>query len=102
MAQIKRELEINLSQINIPVTGSGLLRNSSHLLSAELIWPRTGVARKSTSQPCRLREGQADFELENWGLKVLFKENVAGRFGLKLTITEALDDEEIEKILRTA
>jgi hypothetical protein len=102
MAQVKRELEIVLNQAHIPVTGTGMLRNTSHLLTAELIWPRTGVARKSTGQPCALKSGKADFESVNWGLKALFKENVTGRFALGLTLTEALDDEEIEKILRTA
>lgn len=101
MAQVKRELEIVLSQAHIPVTGSGLIRNSSHLLTAELLWPRTGVARKSSVQPCGLKQGLADFENVNWGLKALFKENVAGRFALRLTLTEALDDEEIEKFLRS-
>ncbi len=102
MAQAKRELEILLSQAQITVTGSGLIRDTSHILTAELIWPRTGVPRKSASQPCNLKDGQADFESVNWGLKVLFKENVAGRFALRLTLTEILDDEEIEKILRSA
>lgn len=102
MAQVKRELEIVLSQAHIPVTGSGLIRNSSHLLTAELLWPRTGVARKSSVQPCGLKQGLADFENVNWGLKALFKETVTGRFALRLSLTEALDDEEIEKFLRSA
>lgn len=102
MAQMKRELEISLSQVNVPVTGSGLVRSTSHLLTADLVWPRTGVSRKSSAQSCRLKDGRADFESANWGLKVLFKENVAGRFALKVTLTEVLDDEEIEKILRAA
>ncbi len=102
MAQLKRELEMSLSHVHIPVTGSGIARNTSHLLTAELIWPRTGVASKSSGQSCHLKKGFADFERANWGLKVLFKENVTGRFGLKLTLSEALDDEELEKILRAA
>ena len=100
MAQTRREVEITIHSIHIPVTGAGLDTDTSHLLSAELVWPRTGVAQKSASQACVLKEGQADFESANWGRRILFKENVEGRFALGLALTEALDDEAVEQFLR--
>jgi len=100
MAQVRRELEISLQSIRIPVTNAGLDSHTSHLLNAELLWPRTGVAQKNAGQPCTLDEGNASFETVNWGRRILFKETVEGRFALGLTVTEALDDEAAEQFLR--
>jgi len=101
MLLAKRTLEISVQEINVPVNGAGLLDKSSHLLSAELIWPRVGIAQKAASQPCRLEKGHADFEKVNWGNRILFKENVEGKFALRISLTEVLDDEELEKFLRS-
>ena len=99
MIQTRREVEITLHSIHIPVTGAGPDKKTSHLLTAELIWPRTGVAQKSSSQSCILNEGRGTFESVNWGRRILFKETVEGHFALGLTLTEELDDEEVEKFL---
>ena len=101
MLLAKRTLEISVQEINVPVNGAGLLDKSSHLLSAELIWPRVGIAQKAASQPCRLEKGHADFEKVNWGNRILFKESVEGKFALRISLTEVLDDEELEKFLRS-
>jgi len=101
MLLAKRTLEISVQEINVPVNGAGLLDKSSHLLSAELIWPRVGIPQKAASQPCRLEKGHADFEKVNWGNRILFKENVEGKFALRISLTEVLDDEELEKFLRS-
>lgn len=101
MALAKRTLEISVQEITVPVTGAGLLDKTSHLLSAELIWPRVGIAQKAAAQPCQLEKGHADFEKVNWGHRILFKENVEGKFALRIALTEVLDDEELEKFLRS-
>ena len=100
MAQARREVEFTLHSIHIPVTGAANGADTSHILNASLIWPRTGTAQKNAAQPCALHGGDADFETVNWGRRILFKENVEGRFALGLTVTEALDDEEIERFFR--
>jgi hypothetical protein len=100
MALTKRTLEISIQAITVPVTGAGLLKETSHLLTAELIWPRVGIAQKASSLPCQLQKGEADFESAHWGNRILFKENVEGKFALRIALTEVLDDEELEKILR--
>ena len=38
MAQTRRDVEITLHSMSIDVTGVGLLKTTSHLLNAELIW----------------------------------------------------------------
>jgi len=37
--QVKREVEITLHSIHIPVTGAGLDTTTSHLLTTDLVWP---------------------------------------------------------------
>lgn len=100
MAQINRELEITALHATIPCTGSGIVTTTSHLLTAELVWPRIGIAKKSTTYPCKLVRGVLDFSTLDWSVKTLFKEKVSGSFALRMTLTEALDDEALEKILR--
>lgn len=101
MALAKRTLEITVRQIQVPVTGAGLLDTTSHLLSAELLWPRVGIAQKAASQPCQLQKGKSDLEQAHWGNRILFKENVEGKFAMRVALTEVLDDEELEKFLRS-
>lgn len=100
MATTRKEVEITLHSIHIPETTSGLDTETTHLLGADLVWPRIGVAQKSASQTCALKEGHADFETVNWGRRILFKETVEGRFALSLTLTESLDDEDLEQFFR--
>ena len=100
MAKARREMEITLHSIHVPVTGT-LDKKTTHLVSATLIWPRTGTAQKTASQSCELAAGRGNFEPVNWGKRILLKENVEGRFALGITISEALDDEELEKFLRS-
>jgi len=101
MASVKRTLEILLHSISIPTMTVDLDGKSSHLVTAGLIWPRVGVAKKSSAVPCALEKGRVDCEKLNWGKRILFKETVEGRFALEVAITEDLDDEELEKFLRS-
>jgi hypothetical protein len=100
MVTARKEVEITLHSIRILETASGLDSETTHLLSADLLWPRVGVAHKSSSQTCELKKGVADFETVNWGRRILFKDSVEGRFALALTLTEELDDEELEQFFR--
>ena len=102
MPPVKRDLEIILKNINVNVTGAGLLKRTAHLLNAELIWPRVCIAKRLTAQACELVAGEADFEPLNWGQRVLFKETVSHRFALNISLSEVLNDEALEKFLRAA
>lgn len=96
----KRILEITLHSAKIPVTGTGIKKSTAHMLNASLIWPRLGIAKKNSSQSLELTRGQADLAQLNWGKRILFRENVQGRFALGITISENLEYEELEKLLR--
>jgi len=101
MASVKRTLEILLHSVSIPAMTVDLDGKSSHLVTAGLIWPRVGVAKKSSALPCTLEKGYVDCEPLNWGKRIVFKEAVEGRFALEVGVTEDLDDEELEKFLRS-
>lgn len=96
----KRMLEITLHAMRVPVTGTGTDKETTHRLTAELIWPKVGTARKNSSQSFGLKKGVADFERVHWGKRILFRETVEGRFALGVTLTENLDYEDLEKFLR--
>lgn len=96
----KRELAILLEEVEIPFTGMRVTKTTTHLVTAGLIWPRTGIAQKNGSLSAKLEKGFAAFGNENWGKKIILRENVEGRFALSLAVTEALNYEKLEKFLR--
>lgn len=100
VTKAKRELAILLEEIEIPFTGMRVTKTTTHLVTAGLIWPRTGIALKNGSLSAKLERGLASFGNENWGKKIILRENVEGRFALSLTVTEALNYEKLEKFLR--
>ena len=44
--------------------------------------------------------GVRDFENENWGRKILVRDDVEGMFAIRLSISEDLGDEQLEKFMR--
>lgn len=100
MATPRVSLELTLETIALRETGSSTGADTRHLLTATLLWPRLGVARKLSSQPCRLQGGSARFEAQDWCDTILFKETVEGRFGLAVSVSEALSDERLDAFLR--
>jgi len=72
---------------------------TSHALVANLIWPRGAIAKKGTAQVCRLRQGV--MAEAAWGDRVLFKEDVEGRFAVQVSVSEATDGDRLEEFLRS-
>ena len=60
----KVALEILLEEAEITSLPMRKLLKSRNLLSVDLIWPRTGVARKSAAREVAFRKGKADFTSE--------------------------------------
>lgn len=98
----KQPIEILL--VNAKLTGipeKGLLK-SRNLGCVDLIWPRTGIARKSGAREMTFRRGKADFTSEPWAKRVLFREDVEGRCGLAVTVTEPVSLQKARRFLRLA
>jgi len=77
----------------------GLLR-SRNLGCVDVIWPRTGVAKKSAAREMVFKKGTADFTGEEWTKRVLFREEIEGRCGLAVTITEPVSIQLARRFVR--
>lgn len=103
MAQRKSErkdMDITLQKIDLSGLGKKSDEATSHLFGLEVIWPRMSIARRSGVQGCRLVKGCGDFELENWGKRILIREPVEGHFAVRVTLSEEMMDENLRKFLR--
>ncbi len=98
----KRTVEILLTAANINGAGfQKMLASSCNLLTADLIWPRAGIARKTSAREARFTKSFADFTNDEWAKRILFREDVEGHTALAVSVSENLTDEFIEKFLRT-
>lgn len=98
MAGEKRDLEITLLSISLDAAArpAGVSR---HALTAGLLWPRLGTARKIATQTVVLAKGAGAFEALPWRQRILLKESVQGRFGFELALTVALSDAATDAFL---
>ena len=98
MATAKKEIEVLLAFIDAKGRiGAGLSR---HIVEAELIYPRTGVASKSTSMTLRLNSGVLEARGLPWYRRILFKENVEGRFAMRFRISKSLGQAAFNAAMR--
>ena len=87
-AKQKTDLEITLARVQMP----SLNRTGSHqhVVTVELIYPRLGVASKSSAKTIVLKNGICEADLLPWTRKICFKESVEGSFGVHVTVSERL------------
>ncbi len=98
MAGAKRELEITLEELTLTKAAVSAAA-TRHVLTAGILWPRVGTARKLATLAVELADGCLPAGLP-WSRRILFKETVQGRFAFETTLTEALSDEAAEAFLR--
>jgi len=97
---VKTNVEIQLVKAELKgVPEKGLLK-SRNLGCVDLIWPRTGVAKKSGAREMVFKRGVADFTSEEWTKRVLFREEIEGRCGLAVTITEPVSVQLARRFVR--
>ena len=101
MATVKRKILVtvegcDVAKLRVAIGGSDV---TSHALVANLIWPRGAIAKKTSAQACRLRKGM--MAEAPWGERVLFKEDVEGRFAVQVSLSEATDGDKLETFLRS-
>ncbi len=98
MAGSKKEIELLLSFIDVKERiGSGASR---HIVEAELLYPRVGVALKTATMTQRLNSGALDVRGLPWYRRILFKENVEGRFAIKFRISRSLGQAAFNAAIR--
>jgi len=84
----KSAIEVTLVKAELDGVPEKRLLKSRNLGCVDLVWPRTGVARKSAAREMVFRKGKADFSAEEWTKRVLFREEIEDHCGLAVTITE--------------
>ena len=97
----KQTVEFLLSRVDISGAGfQKILLKSRNLITVDLIWPRSAIARKTASREAVFAKSKADFSAEEWTKRILFREDVEGHAGVAVSVSESLNTENIEKFLR--
>ncbi len=96
----KKSIELLLVKAELTGIPERRLLKSRNLGSVDLIWPRTGIARKSAAREIVFKKGKADFTAEEWAKRVVFREEIEGRCGIAVTITEPVSVQKARRFLR--
>lgn len=97
----KSDIEIHFVSLALE-KGIGLPKLTNHVLSIDLVCPRPTVSRKSSSRSITLTSGSCEPISPAWTESVALKETVSGRFGIEVSLTEAISGEMADYIVRTA
>ena len=96
----KKSLEFQLVRAELKgVPEKGLLL-SHNIGQLDLIWPRTGIPKKSGAREMVFRRGVCDFTGEEWAKRVVFREEIESRCGLAVSITEPVSVQKVRRFLR--
>lgn len=96
----KKTVEVTLVSSTLTVLGAKRLPKSRNIGQVDLVWPRTGVAKKSAAREFAFKRGAADFTSEPWAKRVLFREEIEDHCGLAVSITEPVSVEKVRRFLR--
>lgn len=77
-------------------------KKSNHLMDITLVCPRVSTARKTISRTVRLEDGKYAPAAPKWTESVVCKETVSGRFGLEVSLTEAVTDAAADYFVRNS
>ena len=103
MATTKRT-KVNLEFLLVKAELNGIpekaLLKSRNIGQVDLIWPRTGVAKKSGAREFVFRKGVCDFTAEPWTKRVVFREEIEDHCGLAVSITEPVSVQKVRRFLR--
>jgi hypothetical protein len=98
----RKTLELFLDRIELGNCGSANKRVGKHVLLVSLVWPRPAIAERNAVKTFSLEDNAANLEDSDWMSRILFKETVAGTFGIKVTVTEPMTDGQIGKFFSYA
>lgn len=97
----KKTIEVLLVSANIEgIKLQPKLKTTTRLITVDLIWPRSSIARKTAARELKFSKAQASVKNEKWTQRILFREDIDDHCGIAVSISEILDDEWIEKLAR--
>ncbi len=101
MAKSKKEgIEVLLERAELKGVPEKALIKSRNMVQVDLVWPRTGMARRSAMREAVFRKGVCDFSSELWTNRVVFREEVEGRCGIAVSVTEPVSVQMIRRFVR--
>lgn len=96
----KKAVEISLVSAELTGLPERKLPLSRNLGSIDLVWPRTGVARKSAAREMRFKKGKVDFTAEPWAKRIVYREEIEDHCGIAVSITEPLSTQKLRKLAK--
>ncbi len=101
-AKTKQLIEVLLVSCEMTGVPEKALLKSRNLGAVDLIWPRAGIAKKSSAREFVFKRGKIDFTAEPWAKRVLFREEVEGHTAFAVAITEPVSIQKIRQFFRLA
>ncbi len=96
----KQALEIMFERAELKGIPEKALLKSRNMVQVDLVWPRTGVARKSAMREAVFRKGVCDFTFELWTKRAVFREEVEGHCGIAVSVTEPVSVQMVRRFVR--
>jgi hypothetical protein len=99
----KEKTSIEILLVGAEIDGIKLqpkIKKTTRLVTVDLLWPRASIARKTSAREVKFSHAKANVKNEEWSKRIMFREDIDGHCGFAVSISEILDDEWIEKLLR--
>ncbi len=96
----KTNIEFSFVNINLERRILKRLTKSRNIGQLDLIWPRTGVAKKSAAREMVFNRGICDFSSEEWTKRIAFREEIEDHCGLAFAVTESVTAQKARRFLR--
>ncbi|MBR0458481.1 MAG: hypothetical protein IJJ26_04535 [Victivallales bacterium] len=94
----KKNVELLLESVNIGVLSDNSA--SRRIITLEMVWPRWGIASKTSAKVLEFgKDGAATLE-PNWYQRIILKDSVEGHFGMVVKVTENATETKIRNFLR--
>lgn len=99
---MKKKTAVEILLVRAELTGipEKRLLISRNLGSVDLIWPKTGSAKKSAAREMVFHKGVADFTGEPWAKRCIYREEIEDHCGIAVTITEPVSIQKLRRFLQ--
>ena len=98
MSEDKKSLQIELLQLDISKFTAP--RESRHVATVDLIWPRVLVASRTAVKTLILSKGKVDLRNVGWLQRILFKETVEYDFGILFKVSQSMTSAAFDEFMR--
>ncbi|NMA42821.1 MAG: hypothetical protein GX946_05505 [Oligosphaeraceae bacterium] len=96
----KHQKILEISILELQVDSYRGKAESNHVMSATLLYPRPAIAMKKCEKQVNLQDGVFDWRQESWCKRIMFKEVCDFRFGLEISLSEAMSKSEMAEFAR--